>query len=125
KEVVTFFDNQRNLLNEGKIEEYLNLCKNEDYELDICTYTTEEQSKIDYQNNKLKMSKLCVGNMQPINDYVLKLYANGRLVTLERPRGEYKNWSALMSKTPEGRVTDWGVRLHKPKGSDHFEIIRK
>ncbi|MFK7001779.1 hypothetical protein V3Q90_08640 [Flavobacterium oreochromis] len=125
KEVLKKYNELKDLLNLGKIDDYLNLGKNKNYELDICTYTTEEQSKIDYQNNKLKMSKLCVGNMQPINDYVLKLYANGRLVTLERPRGEYKNWSALMSKTPEGRVTGWGVKLHKPKGSDHFEIIRK
>ena len=71
------------------------------------------------------MSKLCVGNMQSLDNAELKIYGNGRLVTLVTPNGKYKNWNALMSKTPKGRVTSWGVILHKPKGSANFEIIRK
>ncbi|QYS86892.1 hypothetical protein JJC03_02485 [Flavobacterium oreochromis] len=125
KEVVTFFDNQRNLLNEGKIEEYLNLGKNKNYELDICTYTTEEQSKIDYQDNLELMSKLCFNNMQPINNYEVRLFANGKLITLLIPTGKFKNWSALMSITPKGRNNYYRILLHKPRGLNHFEIIRK
>lgn len=125
KDVNQYFLNLKDLLNQGKIDEFLKLCKKEDEELDIATYTSPEDSKIDYQNNKEKMTKLCVGNMQPLDNAEMKIYGNGRLVTLVIPNGKYKNWNALMSKTPKGRVTSWGVVLHKPKGSPNFEIIRK
>ncbi|GEM_PF-669468 len=125
KEVLTKYNEFSKMLNEGKIDEYLNLGKNKNYELDICTYTTAEQSRIDYEENRSKMLKLCVNNMQPFNNYIMKLYANGRLVSLEIPDGKYRSWSALMSKTPKGRVTSWALKLHKPKGSKDFEIIRK
>ena len=124
KEVKEYFTTLKDLLNQGKIDEFLRLCEKEDEELDIATYTTPEDSKIDYQNNKEKMSKLCVGNMQSLENAEMKIYGNGRLVTLVIPNGKYRNWSALMSKTPKGRVTSWGVILHKPKGSDKLEIIR-
>ena len=125
KEVKEYFTTLKDLLNQGKIDEFLKLCKKEDEELDIATYTTPKDSKIDYQKNKEKMSKLCVGNMQSLDNAEMKIYGNGRLVTLVIPNGKYKNWNALMSKTPKGRVTSWGVILHKPKGSANFEIIRK
>ncbi len=125
KEVVEYFSYLKDLLNEGKIDEFLKLCKKEDEELDIVTYTTPEDSKIDYQNNKEKMLKLCPGNMQPFDNYEMKIYGNGKLVTLVIANGKYKNWNALMSKTPKGRITTWGAILYKPKGSKTFEIIRK
>lgn len=125
KEVVEYFSNLKDLLNTGKIDDFRKLCKKRDEELDVVTYTTPEDSKIDYQNNKEKMLKLCPGNMQPFDNYEMKIYGNGRLVTLVIPNGKYKNWTALISKTPKGRITSWGILLHKPKGSNTFEIIRK
>ncbi|MGQ7853684.1 hypothetical protein ACUN24_05500 [Pedobacter sp. WC2501] len=125
KEVVEYFSYLKDLLNEGKIDEFLKLCKKEDEELDIVTYTTPEDSKIDYQNNKEKMLKLCPGNMHQFDNYEMKIYGNGKLVTLVIPNGKYKNWTALISKTPKGRITSWGILLHKPKGSNTFESIRK
>lgn len=125
KEVVDYFSGIRDLLNKGEIDEVLKLRKNEDDELDIVTYTTPEDSKIDYQKNKEKMLKLCPGNMLPLDNYEMKIYGNGRLVTLVIPNGEFKNWTALMSKTPKGRTTSWGAMLHKPKDATTFEIIRK
>ncbi|WP_326983146.1 hypothetical protein VUJ46_00945 [Chryseobacterium sp. MYb264] len=125
KEVVAYYEKQRNLLNNGSINEFLKLSSKQDEELDICTYTTPEQSRIDYDENVELMSKLCPNNMQPMDNYTMKLYANGKLVSLEIPNGKYKSWSALMSKTPKGRVNEWSIKLHKPKGSKDFEIIRK
>ncbi|WP_312389233.1 hypothetical protein [Chryseobacterium sp.] len=125
KEVVAYYEKQRNLLNNGSINEFLKLSSKQDEELDICTYTTPEQSRIDYDENVELMSKLCPNNMQPMDNYTMKLYANGKLVSLEIPNGKYKSWSALMSKTQKGRVNEWSIKLHKPKGSKDFEIIRK
>lgn len=125
KEVVEYFSFLKDLLNNGKIDEFLKLGKKEDDELDIVTYTTPEDSKIDYQNNREKMLKTCPGNMQPFDNYEMEIYGNGRLVTLVIPNGNFRNWTALISKTPRGRTTSWGILLHKPKGSNTFEIIRK
>ncbi len=123
--MLAYFSGLRDLLNQGKIDAFQQLCKKEDEELDLVTYTTPEDSKSDYQNNKEKLLRLCPGNMQPLDNYEMKIYGNGKLVTLVIPNGKYKNWNALMSKTPKGRVTSWGAILHKPKGSDTFEVIRK
>jgi hypothetical protein len=125
KEVVEYFSKLKDLLNNGKIDEFRKLCKKRDEELDVVTYTSPEDSKIDYQNNTAKMLKLCPGNMQPFDNYEMKIYGNGKLVTLVIPNGEFRNWTALISKTPKGRTTSWGILLHKPKGSNTFEIIRK
>ena len=125
KEVVAYFSNLIDLLDKGKIDEFDKLCKKREEELDIVTYTTPEDSKIDDQKNKEKMLKLCPGNMQPLDNYEMKIYGNGKLVTLVIPNGKFRNWTALMSKTTKGRVTSWGAILHKPKGSATFEIIRK
>lgn len=125
KEVVAYFSNLIDLLDKGKIDEFDKLCKKREEELDIVTYTTPEDSKIDDQKNKEKMLKLCPGNMQSLDNYEMKIYGNGKLVTLVIPNGKFRNWTALISKTPKGRVTSWGAILHKPKGSDTFEIIRK
>ncbi len=125
KETVEFFEKQKKILNDGKIEEYLNQTKIKNYELDICTYTNVEQSKIDYQDNLELMSKLCPNNMQSINNYEMRLFADGKLVTLLIPNGKLKNWSALMSITPKNRKNYYRILLHKPKGAKGFEIIRK
>lgn len=125
KEVVAYFAHLKDLLNKGSIDEFLQLCKKEDEELDVVTYAIPADSKIDYEHNKEKMQKLCPGNMQPLADYEMKIYGNGKLVTLVIPSGKFRNWNALMSKTPTGRVTSWGAILHRPKGSNTFEIIRK
>lgn len=55
----------------------------------------------------------------------IRIYGNGKLVTLVITNGKYRNWNALMSKTPKGRITTLGAILHKPKGSMTFETIRK
>ncbi|MGQ7855153.1 hypothetical protein ACUN24_13035 [Pedobacter sp. WC2501] len=125
KEVVRYFSHLKDLLNNGKIDDFRKLCKKRDQEIDVVTYTTPEDSKIDDQNNKERLLKICPGNMQALNNYEMKIYGNGKLVTLVISSGKYKNWSALMSKTPKGRVTSWGAILHLPKGSITLEMIRK
>ncbi len=125
KDILDYFTKINTMLNDGKIDEYLELCKKEDEERDVATYTSLADSKIDYQRNREKMIKLCTGNMQNLDSAKLVVYGDGKLVSLIIPSGKYKNWNVLISKTPKGRRTSWGMMLHKPKGSSNFEIIRK
>lgn len=123
KEVVLFFENQRNLLNEGKVNEYLKLSKKRDEEIIIATY----DDNLEWYDSKERKENIlrAKGDMLPLENYSLVLYANGRLATLKIDSGQYKNWSALLSKNDKGRVSGWGILIHKPKGSVNFEIIRK
>lgn len=123
KEVLSFFENQRTLLNEGRVEDYLNLGKKKDEEIIIATY---DNNRSWYNSEERKENILrAKGDMLPLDNYKLELFANGRLVTLKVASGQYKNWSALLSKSEKGRVSGWGILIHKPKGSSQFEIIRK
>ncbi|MGU3373951.1 hypothetical protein [Chryseobacterium sp. M5A1_1a] len=123
REVLTFFENQRTLLNEGEINEYLELGKKKDEEIIVSTY---DDNRSWYSSEERKENILrAKGHMLPLENYKLELFGNGKLATLKIASGQYKNWSALLSKSEKGRVSGWGILIHKPKGSSHFEIIRK
>lgn len=123
REVVDFFEKQRTLLHEGKIDEYLALGKEKDKEIIMATY----DSNISWYNSPERKENIlrAEGHMLPLENYELVLYGNGRLATLKIASGQYKNWSALMSEEEKGRVSGWGILLHKPKNVPRLEIIRK
>lgn len=88
-------------------------------------------------------------NMNPLEDYTLKIYAQGRLVCLERTGNkkvttldksyqtpseiidgvnnpkhlDTRGWSPLIVSTPS-YISNFKFYLHMPKGSNEFEIIR-
>ncbi|WP_312389232.1 hypothetical protein [Chryseobacterium sp.] len=123
KEVIAFFEQQRNLLNEGKVDDYLRLGIKKDEEVIVATYGED----LEYYTSQERKDNLlrAKGHMLPLENYEMVLYAGGKLVSLEIPNGKYRRWSALLSKSDKGKISAWGVKLHKPKGSKDFEIIRK
>jgi len=73
--------------------------------------------------------------MIPLEDYELKLYAEGKLVTLERKTHtkefnnysplDIKGWSPLISKGTTYGAAPYLILLYLPQGSDEFVIIRR
>jgi len=73
--------------------------------------------------------------MIPLEDYELKLYAEGKLVTLERKTHtkefnnysplDIKGWSPLISKGTTYGAAPYPILLYLPEGSDEFVIIRR
>ncbi len=124
KEVLAFHKKMRNMLNEGKIVEFMEISKNIDKEMLTALYMTEESMKVDIKDNMEFLTKLCPGNMQPIDNYEMRLFAEGKLVTLLIPNGELKNWGVLLSITPKGRKNYYRLLLYKPKNSEELVIIR-
>ena len=71
----------------------------------------------------------------PLEDYELKLYAEGKLVTLERKTHtrefnnysplDIKGWSPLISKGTTYGAAPYPILLYLPQGSDEFVIIRR
>lgn len=123
KEVLAYYEYLRELLNEGKVDEYLEL-SDFDKEISIADYGTPEEMREIHEKDKAKMLEPCLGNMLPIENYKLVIYAQGRLVRLAILDGGLRNKSALLSKVPNGPKTTWRALLHKPKGSKTFKIIR-
>lgn len=83
KKVVAYYQKLWNVLNDGNGEEYIKLWDNADMETIVFNY-----SNIDYLKNLNNEEKKEIidrkGRMISIEDYKMKLYANGKLVTLER-----------------------------------------
>lgn len=71
--------------------------------------------------------------MSPIENFKMAIYAQGKMVRLERlPTVEINNYKAnvkgrspLLRKGKKGGVGNYPILLHKPNGSNSFEIIRK
>ena len=81
------------------------------------------------------VEEYCKGTMIPLEDYEMKLYAEGKLVCLERKTHtrefnnysplDIKGWSPLIRKGRKSGAEDFPVKLYLPEGSNEFVIIRK
>jgi hypothetical protein len=72
--------------------------------------------------------------MAALEDYEMKIYADGRLVCLERSNHtkqvngidwDIKGESPLIQYGKEGGAATFPVKLYLPQGSDEFVIIRR
>lgn len=125
QKVIAFYKKLRILLNNGEVEEFMNLSKFKDFETTISIYDTPEDFEADIYYNKIALEEECKGNMLPIEKYKMKLYGDGKLVKLENAEGEFKNYSVLASNSKKYGKSYWGVMLYKPKNSNDFIIIRR
>lgn len=71
KEVLAFYQHLRSLLNDGKITEFMALNKVNDYETSIFVYDMPEKYEKNYNENIDLLTKKCIGNMLPIDNYVM------------------------------------------------------
>ncbi|KGK30605.1 hypothetical protein EL45_09345 [Cellulophaga sp. E6(2014)] len=123
KEVVAYYQELRNILNEGSNYKYTyELQKTKYLEAALSAYLNKEE----YVNmlNTNATNKITKNKMYPIENYSLAIEAEGRLVKLYRTDSELLNWDVLIYEDEKYR-NSLAVRLHKPKGSDTFEIITK
>ena len=131
-DVVNFYEKMRSQLNAGNGDNYISYWKKYDSELQNFEYTSQldlQKSNSDFVDKVLK----CKDMMLPIENYNIKIYGNGKLVRLERlPTIEINNSklnikgrSPILRKGSKSGVQGYPLILHKPKGSNSFEIIRK
>lgn len=131
--VVNYFKDLRELLNNGDGEKYIELWKTADVELVKYDYdyNVEEINKDEVNIIKNK----CKNMMIPLDDYEMKLYAEGKLVTLERKTNtnefnnksplDLKGMSPLIRLGQKAGAVDYPVLLYLPQNSNEFVIIRK
>ena len=132
KKVVAYYQKLWSILNNGEGERYMDLWKQADQELMFYDYETDYDSI--YKEESEEIKKNCTDNMIPLEDYEMKLYAEGRLVCLERKTHtrefnnyfplDLKGWSPLVRKGQVRGGAEFPVKLYLPEGSNEFVIIR-
>ena len=135
KKVVAFHQRTRKILNEGNSEAWLKLIQKRFDEVCIFDYLSEKRIEKDLEEIKEDVEEYSKGTMIPLEDYELKLYAEGKLVTLERKTHtkefnnysplDIKGWSPLISKGTTYGAAPYPILLYLPQGSDEFVIIRR
>lgn len=116
------------LMDERKKDEYFNYL----YTKEVETSQSEYSSKDDLQeslNAYLVPFDNDTFKMEPLENYKMKLYANGKIVCLEQDTQDLraKGKSALWGKYKDKNHTlgsFYGLYLHIPEGKTEFEIIR-
>lgn len=118
EEVLSFYKNMASIINSGDIKKFNVLNAKRDAEVAV-SFSNNEEFKIEddeFVLNRLNNSK---GNVKAMEECVLKIYGNGRVVSLETETGE----SPLFAEDDREKYT-YTFYLHRPKGSKDFEIIR-
>jgi len=133
KKVVAYYQKLWRILNNGEGERYMDLWKQADQELMFYDYETDYDSI--YKEESEEIKKNCTDNMIYLEDYEMKLYAEGKLVCLERKTQtrefnnksplDIKGWSPLILKGKKSGAGYYNVLLYLPQGSNEFVIIRK
>lgn len=123
KQVLAYYQKLRTMLNTGRITDFFELTSRQDIELAVATYATPEDYVKTLKKNMEDLMQECPNSMLPIDNYAMHLYAQGKIVQLEIPFGEFKHWGVLISDTKEA-TNSWGMMLYRPKGSKEFIPIR-
>ena len=135
KKVVAYYQKLWRILNNGEGERWTKLTQKRINETAIFYYESEEENQKAIKNNQQNIVKYCTNNMIPLEDYEMKLYAEGKLVCLERKTHtkefnnksplDIKGWSPLILKGKKSGAGYYNVLLYLPQGSDEFVIIRR
>ena len=135
KKVVAYYEKLWRILNNGEGERWTKLTQKRINETAIFYYENEEENQKAIKNNQQNIEKYCTNMMIPLEDYEMKLYAEGKLVCLERKTHtrefsnksplDIKGWSPLILKGKKSGAGYYNVLLYLPEGSNEFVIIRK
>ncbi|WP_146106058.1 hypothetical protein [Apibacter adventoris] len=119
KEVKMYYQKIYGILNKGDYSHYSKIISKRNHEVLVAYYDSEIIKK--EQDELLERITTAQGKMKPIdfNKYNLKIYGNGRLVTLEDEKGD----SPLFCITEE--YEDYfGIILYRPALGAPLEVIR-
>ena len=135
KKVVAYYQKLWSILNNGEGERWTKLTQKRINETAIFYYESQEENQKAIKNNQQNIVKYCTNMMIPLEDYEMKLYAEGKLVCLERKTHtkefnnksplDIKGWSPLILKGKKSGAGYYNVLLYLPQGSNEFVIIRK
>lgn len=118
KEVVDYYNHLANIINKGDKNSFLTIMKVRDSEVFKSLYNDAELIKEDEQYIDNRLSK-SIGNIQPIKNYNIVFYGNGKIVTLEDKKGE----TPLFAED-KNNIYSYQIYLHRPYPNAPLEVIR-
>lgn len=99
--------------------------KEKEYAQALFLDRNETQKQWDYYSTMIRATRL---KMEPLENYKLRFYGNGRLVTLERTDYPFIGQPALRADVTDAKGEEYIEYyinyFHKKQGSDHLELIR-
>lgn len=124
KEVETFYDDYKKVLEEGNQAKYLSLVNTTIYEQAASTpWDKEAETQIKKEMGNYATEKR--NFLYPCKNAELKYFGNGKVVTLVCTDIQTFGYSPLISKTAKNMMPKAHTfYLHKPEGSNKLEIIR-
>ncbi|WP_326983148.1 hypothetical protein VUJ46_00955 [Chryseobacterium sp. MYb264] len=124
KEVLAKYEQLRTLLNSGNGKAFINEME-KPIKVIFKTEYMPENEQAEYKNNLEKHFDSHKGTMNPITNFNIKIMGNGRAVALEYKTGKMQGLGILSSEDiPNHTMNINYIILHKPIGSDKFEIFR-
>ena len=127
REVLAAFKEYGSLLQEGNLQKLSAVVYNKEKEIAQAYFLSEAEMK-DRVNKYATGLKNPTLKIQPLKDYQLKIYGDGRLVTLERTDFPYIGEPALQAFYKDDAGEDYEksytVYFYRPSPSAKLEIIR-
>lgn len=124
KVVVNRFTELRDLLNDGNGNKMYTEVKKATESIFIAEYMDNSEQQ-EFSTNITDFFASHKGTMLPIENYHIRLMGNGKAVALEYATGKLQGLGILSSEDIEENTRNINYFiLHKPKGSEKFEVFR-
>lgn len=128
KKVVAFYKNQWNLINQKKVDNYFSYLELKEKESSISMYYNRVELE-EILKSYLEAFTIPNYKLQPLENYKLKFYGDGKIACLEIVSldNKLKGESALWAKFDEGdgMMADFlKYYLYIPEGKTELEILR-
>lgn len=127
KQVIEAYTAYGNAIQNRNLEKMAKTLYNKEKEIaQIWFYKTKEKSENRWNNYQGICNRKGL-KIQPLEDYKIQFYGNGRVIALERTDSDYRGESALFVeyvKDGVEKVSFQDFLLHMPKGSNKLEVIR-
>ena len=123
KEVVNKYEELRKLLNNGNGKEFIKEIEKAKTSL-YFSENIQKNKQAEYTANLEEYFDSHKGTMPPITNFILKIMGNGRAIALEN-NSNHKGLGILSSEDIQNKTLNLNyIILHKPIGSDKFEVFR-
>ncbi|KIO51842.1 hypothetical protein [Flavobacterium hibernum] len=120
-ELVNKFNEFRDLLKIHDVKSFLSKTEKSEKDLNEALFLSQEEIKSDL--NDLSADIKNIIDVYPIENYEIKFYGNGRIITLLRIDGKLKGTSVLRTDKADYNTT-YNLYFHRPKPGSQLEVIR-
>lgn len=127
KQVIEAYSTYGNAIQNRSLEKMAKTLYDKERELAQIWYFNTKENSENRWNDYVEICDRDELKIQPIEDFKLQIYGNGKVVALERIDPDYRGESALFfeyKKEEVERVSFQNLLLHMPKGSNKLEVIR-